>query len=116
MYLTDRKIIGLNCPPGVVKTAIRDQLSPGLVIEISAASKSKLFRFRYRFRGEEQSISIGSTAKVPLEEARQLVHRFRSQIDSGIDPKTIIEKKVKHLRFSEFATSIYIPLERSEKN
>lgn len=55
---------------------------------LSGKSGSKRFFLRYSFQDRKASISIGRFPDIDLATARKIARQYKSQIATGIDPKT----------------------------
>lgn len=86
--LTSGLIERLKCPDGKDQAFLRDALSPGLRVRVTAAG-AKSFVFEAKLSRQTIRRTIGDVRAWTIEDARKESNRLRVVLDSGGDPREI---------------------------
>ena len=106
----------LQCPVGKARIELCDADLPGLLCEARASSPGLgTWYFRYKKDSITAYKRIGSTADIPLADARKQAKIIKGEIASGIDPKGDEKAKTVSPKFSTFMETTYFDHIRSRK-
>jgi integrase len=108
MKLTQRKIDGLECPPGKKDALVFDDDQAGLGIRVTA-SGGKSYLAQYTFGGSKRRIPLGSCSAISLAAARDGVRAILGDVAKGRDPA--VDRKEAALQARRNATRDALTLE-----
>lgn len=87
--LTNGKVTGFTCPPGVSQAFLWDSLTPGLAVR-ATQGRARSFVFQAKLNGKDMRLTIGDVRAWTLDKAREEARRLQMLVDTGKDPR--IEK------------------------
>lgn len=90
--LTAGLIDRLECPPGKTQAFLRDAVSPGLRVRVTA-KKAKSFVFEAKLHRQTIRRTIGDVRAWSIENARKESNRLRVELDKGEDPRELEKAK-----------------------
>lgn len=83
--LTDRYVKGIAAPAGS-QLNIRDRLTPGLILKVSAGHQSKSWSVEYRWAGRKVRRGLGRYPVITLAAAREAALAVQRQVAAGVNP------------------------------
>lgn len=86
--LTAGTIERLSCPPGKTQAFLRDSVSPGLRVRVTAAG-AKSFVFEAKLNRQTIRRTIGDVRAWSIADARHEANRLRVALDQGDDPREL---------------------------
>ena len=103
--LTAGAIERLSCPPDKTQAFLRDTVSPGLRVRVTAAG-AKSFVFEAKLNRHTIRRTIGDVRAWTIEDARREANRLRVTLDHGDDPRELERQKTAAKAAAEQAASL----------
>jgi len=86
--LTAGAIDRLACPPGKAQAFLRDAVSPGLRVRVTAGG-AKSYVFEAKLNRQTIRRTIGDARAWTVDDARKEANRLRVTLDQGHDPREL---------------------------
>ena len=95
--LTAARIATFTCEPGKAQDFLWCEEAPGLAVRVTPTRKGKVeptktFIFQGKLKRQVIRISIGDIATYSIKDAQRIANKYRSEIDSGHDPRILREQ------------------------